>query len=74
VDPDLSSVKLLNEKVSALVEKRKKEIINGQLETPTKKELVETKSITDQFNYIFSDAAVIYKICTEHDMEMSQAK
>jgi uncharacterized membrane protein (TIGR01666 family) len=74
VDPDLSSLKVLHEKVSALVEKRKVEIINGQLETPTKKELVETKSVADQFNYIFSDAAVIYKICMEHNNEMGQAK
>jgi hypothetical protein len=74
VDPDLSSLKVLHEKVSELVEKRKVEIINGQLETPTKKVLVETKSVADQFNYIFSDAAVIYKICTEHNTEMSQAK
>ena len=70
----MDSLKILNEQVDALVEKRKMEIANGQLETPAKKELVETKSVTDQFNYIFSDAAVIYKISLEHDKEMMNAK
>ena len=73
-EPDLDSLKILNEQVDALVEKRKMEIANGQLETPAKKELVETKSVTDQFNYIFSDAAIIYKISMEHDNEMMNAK
>lgn len=74
VEPDLNSLRDLEEKVAALVEKRKTEILQGQLETATKKELVETKSVTDQFNYIFSDAAVIYKISLEHDKEMIAAK
>jgi len=65
--PDLSA---LQEMINSLVEKRKAELINGQLETPTKKELVETKSVTDQFNYILSDASVIYKLCVEHEAEM----
>ena len=53
---------------------RKVEIMNGQLETATKKELVEMKSVTDQFNFIFSDAAVIYKISMEHNTEMMDEK
>jgi uncharacterized membrane protein YccC len=69
-DPDMSNLKALNEKISALVEKRKAEIANGQLETATKKELVETKSVADQFNYIFSDVAVISKVVAGHDQEM----
>jgi uncharacterized membrane protein (TIGR01666 family) len=66
--PDLGALQAM---INSLVEKRKAELINGQLETPTKKELVETKSVTDQFNYILSDASVIYKLCVEHDTEMN---
>ncbi|MEO6539516.1 MAG: FUSC family protein, partial [Ferruginibacter sp.] len=69
--PDLSA---LQELINTLVEKRRAELINGQLETATKKELVETKSVTDQFNYILSDAVVIYKLCTDHDADMMKAK
>ncbi len=72
--PDGSGLKIINEKVNELLEKRKMEIAEGDLETPTKKELVETKSVTDQFNYIFSDAADIFKICREHDAEMMSTK
>jgi uncharacterized membrane protein YccC len=66
--PDLGA---LRQTINALLEKRKAELINGQLETTTKKELVETKSVTDQFNYILSDASVIYKLCMEHDADMN---
>ncbi len=66
--PDLSA---LEEMINSLVEKRKTELVDGQLETPTKKELVETKSVTDQFNYILSDASVIYKLCVDHDADMN---
>jgi uncharacterized membrane protein (TIGR01666 family) len=67
--PDLSA---LQEMINNLVEKRMTEVMNRQLETPTKKELVETKSVTDQFNYILSDATVIYKLCMEHDADMNR--
>ncbi|MBL7703480.1 MAG: FUSC family protein [Ferruginibacter sp.] len=60
----------LQDMINNLLEKRKTELMNGQLETPTKKELVETKSVTDQFNYILSDASAIHKLCMEHDREM----
>lgn len=65
--PDLSAIQ---ETVNTLVEKRKIELVNGELETPTKRELVETKSVTDQFNYILSDASAIYKLCMDHDRDM----
>jgi uncharacterized membrane protein YccC len=68
--PDSRPLKLLNEKVQQLLGKRKLEIAAGQLETVTKKELVETKSVTDQFNFIYTNAAAIYKISKEHDTEM----
>jgi hypothetical protein len=34
---------------------------------------VEAKSVTDQFNYIFSDVAVICKLASEHEREMGSA-
>jgi uncharacterized membrane protein YccC len=72
--PGNNALKRQNDKVMELLEMRKKEIEAGLLETPLKKELVETKSVTDQFNYIFSDATVIYKICSEHEAEMTRAQ
>lgn len=60
----------LQEMINNLVGKRKAELMNGQLETDTKKELVETKSVTDQFNFILSDAQVIYKLCVEYETDM----
>lgn len=60
----------IQNRLAALVEKRKAEIEAGLLETPVKNELVEIKSIVDQFNYILNDARAIYKIAAEHDREM----
>jgi uncharacterized membrane protein (TIGR01666 family) len=60
----------LQEKLATLIEKRKWELMNSQLETPTKKELIETKSVLDQFNFILSDASAIHKISIEYDAEM----
>ncbi len=72
--PDSSSLKYINEKVLNLLSKRKIEIAEGKLETSLKKELVETKSVIDQFNFIYRNAAGIYKISSEHDAEMVSAK
>ncbi len=68
--PDSSGLKVLNQRVQALLEKRKIEIAEDNLETSTKSELVKTKSVTDQFNFIYNTAAVIYKISSQHDAEM----
>ncbi len=68
--PDSFALKSVNEKVQILLEKRKLEIAEGKLETKTKKELVETKSVTDQFNFIYSNASVICKISNDYDAEM----
>ena len=65
--PDSFALKSINEKVQILLEKRKLEIAEGKLETKTKKELVETKSVTDQFNFIYSNASVICKISNDYD-------
>jgi len=72
--PDNAALKRLKDKVNELLELRKIEIEAGLLETPLKKELVETKSVTDQFDFIFSDATAIYKVCSEHLAEMNSAK
>ncbi|MEO7264763.1 MAG: FUSC family membrane protein [Ferruginibacter sp.] len=67
-----SNVKPLQEKLGRLVEKRKLELLNGQLETTTKKELIETKSVIDQFDFILSDAAAIHKISREYEDELQR--
>ena len=66
--PDKGPLKVLNEYAGNLLEQRKDEISRGQLETPTKKLLVEVKSVTDQFNYIYSIAADISKSCAEAEL------
>lgn len=63
--PDKNSLKKVNEYADTLLGKRRQEISLGQLETETKKSLVEVKSVIDQFNYIFTIAADIYKSSTE---------
>lgn len=72
--PDSIALKTINEKVQVLLEKRKLEIAEGKLETKTKKELVETKSVTDQFNFIYSNASVICKISNDYDAEINLIK
>ena len=67
--PDNTALKQLNEKVQQLLDKRKIEITEGQLETAAKKQLVETKSITDQLNFIHSNASAIFKISSTHDAD-----
>lgn len=67
--PDHLAMKQMNERVTLLLEKRRQEIEAGNLETHTKKDLVETKSITDQFNNIFSDVLAIYNVSKEYQLE-----
>ena len=67
---DTTAISLMNHQVQALLEKRKLEIAAGDLETDTKSELVKNKSVTDQFNFIQSNAAAICKICYEYEAEM----
>ena len=63
--PDKKALEKLNEQTEALLDKRKQEIAIGQFETKTKSLLVEVKSVTDQFTYIFKVAADISKSCKE---------
>ena len=67
--PDNSALKLMNERVQQLIEKRKTEIAQGKLETDTKLRLVEAKSVSDQFNFIHGNASSIYKLSLSHDAE-----
>lgn len=60
--PEKESLKRLNEKAELLLKQRREEVQQGMLETDTKKLLIQTKSVTDQFNYIYSIATDIYKI------------
>jgi uncharacterized membrane protein (TIGR01666 family) len=60
---DRISLNKLNEQALLLLEKRKQEIILGNLETDTKELLVEVKSVIDQFNYVYGIASDIEK-CT----------
>lgn len=62
VDPEKQSLRTLIDQAETLLEKRKQEVQAGFLETNTKNLLVQTKSVTDQFNYIYSIATDIYKV------------
>ena len=65
--PDDNPMKKLNEKIQVLLAARKLEITQGNLETSTKKSLAETKSVLDQFNFIFSNAGVLCKITKDFE-------
>jgi uncharacterized membrane protein (TIGR01666 family) len=52
----------LNDKVNKLLQKRKEEIQQGQLETKTKTTLFDLKSVVDQFNLIYNVVGDINKI------------
>lgn len=55
------SLRLLNEQANMLLETRKKELQQGQLETTTKKYLLELKSVVNQFNFIYKIVVDINK-------------
>jgi uncharacterized membrane protein YccC len=63
--PDKGALQNLNEMAATLLRKRQEEVLKGELETETKKLLVQVKSVVDQFNYIFSVAAEISKSCKD---------
>ncbi|RYY45399.1 MAG: hypothetical protein EOO06_16590, partial [Chitinophagaceae bacterium] len=71
-NPDPSYLRKVNEALSSLVAKRQAEVGRGELETPTKRVMVDSKSVIDQFNYIFSDAAAISKISSDYNKEMNE--
>ena len=67
--PQKESLRALNEKAETLLKKRREELQQGLLETETKKLLIQTKSVTDQFNYIYSIATDINKVSRAMQIE-----
>jgi len=65
ISPNKGPLKKMNQFAEELLEKRKYEIERGQLETETKKTLIEVKSVIDQFNYIHGIATSISKATME---------
>lgn len=66
---DKDALRQLNLSADSLLEKRKSELQQGQLETSTKKALSELKSFVDQFNFIYKIAADIDKVSGMVDVE-----
>ncbi|MCW3079675.1 FUSC family membrane protein [Segetibacter sp.] len=56
------SLRKLNERVNHLMQKRKEELQQGQMESSTRKPLFDLKSIVDQFNLIYNVAVDLNKI------------
>jgi uncharacterized membrane protein (TIGR01666 family) len=63
------SIRVINEQTEILMEKRRQELHGGLLETDTKNLLIQTKPVTDQFNYIYSIASDINKVSREINVE-----
>jgi uncharacterized membrane protein (TIGR01666 family) len=63
------SLRKLNEQVFSLLDKRKKELEQGKLETSTKKPLHELKSVVDQYNFIYKIVEDIYKVTRNLEKE-----
>ncbi|MFC4261513.1 FUSC family membrane protein [Ferruginibacter yonginensis] len=69
--PDNSVVSFLKQEMNDIIEKRKVEIATGQLETATKKQFIDTKSIVDQFTYIYNISSDILKNVISYTEESS---
>lgn len=65
------ALRLLNEEVNIILEKRKQELKQGLLETDTKKELLELKSVVDQFNFVHNIAIDIQKVCSKIQVQQN---
>ena len=61
--PGKDAIRKLNEQSSSLLLMRQEEINKGLLETETKVALTRVKSVIDQFNYIYTIAGDMYKVC-----------
>lgn len=51
--------------VTEIMQRRELEINQGLFETETKKKLVSVKSVTDQFNFIFTSVQSLNKVCSK---------
>lgn len=65
IKPNKGPLTNINKYTNELLEQRKNEIAQGKLETETKQTLLEVKSVTDQFNYIYGVTASITKTSKE---------
>ncbi|MEO7310597.1 MAG: FUSC family membrane protein [Chitinophagaceae bacterium] len=63
LEKENAQIRLLDDKVNALMRQRQQEIEQGQMESGTKKKLSDFKSITDQFYFIYKIATDVQKIC-----------
>ncbi len=61
--PGKESIRKLNEQSEVLFVKRQQELNEGLIETETKATLIKVKSVVDQFNYIYTIAVDVYKVC-----------
>lgn len=74
VPADKAPLRHVNEGLAQLLDKRRMEVAEGNLETPTKRLLVDSKSIIDQFNFVYNDAASILRVVNEYHKEMEEQK
>jgi uncharacterized membrane protein YccC len=63
------ALRLLNEDMNVLLEKRKTELKQGLLETDNKKGLLEMKSIADQFNFISNIVIDLQKVSSKINLK-----
>ncbi|MBA2250540.1 MAG: FUSC family protein [Chitinophagaceae bacterium] len=63
------SLRILNDPADELMKKRQVELKEKRFETETKIALIKVKSVTDQFNYIYSLSEDFYKICIAIETE-----
>ena len=71
---DKSALRHVNEGLAQLLEKRRVEVAAGNLETPTKRLLVDSKSVIDQFNFVYNDATSLLRVVNEYNKEMDAQK
>ncbi|MES2371718.1 MAG: FUSC family membrane protein [Bacteroidota bacterium] len=62
IKTDPEQIRLLGQRINALVSQRQEELKQGQLETSTRKTLSDFKSITDQFYFIYKIAVDVEKV------------
>ena len=42
------------------------------METPTKRLMIEAKSVADQFNYIYAEAGSLFKVVKDYEKELDK--
>ncbi len=74
-DPNLNKegIRMLNDELNGLIEKRKSELQQGTTESGTRKKLSLFKPVADQLTFISKAAADMEKICLRMQMETKNA-